>query len=132
MRAGRYYGPGRTNNEAEAFALRDALQCLSRITNKFDKLSPVRVFGDSQLMIRFATRLYKKPHRQTIYWAIEDVKRTESKLCQPVAYRHVTRDANVVPDDMARRALEEKTDIIFWSGQLPEDAPANQLPDIYQ
>ena len=25
VRAGRYYGPGRTNNEAEAFALRDAL-----------------------------------------------------------------------------------------------------------
>ncbi len=47
IRAGRYYGPGRTNNEAEAFALRDALQCLSRITNKFDKMSPIRVFGDS-------------------------------------------------------------------------------------
>ena len=25
VRAGRYYGPGRTNNEAEAFALRDAM-----------------------------------------------------------------------------------------------------------
>ena len=74
-------------------------------------------------MIRFATRVYKKPHRQTIYWAIEDVKRVETILRQPVAYRHVTRDANVVPDDMARRALEEKTDIIFWNGEVPEDAP---------
>ena len=88
-------------------------------------MSPVRVFGDSQLMIRFATRLYKKPHRQTIYWAIEDVKRTEAKICQPVAYRHMTREANMVPDDMARRALEEKSDIIFWNGQVPEGAPAN-------
>ena len=25
LRAGRYYGPGKTNNEAEAFALRDAV-----------------------------------------------------------------------------------------------------------
>lgn len=58
-------------------------------------------------MIRFATRLYRKPHRQTIYWAIEDVRRAETHLRTPVAYRHVTRDANTVPDDMARRALEE-------------------------
>ena len=82
-------------------------------------------------MIRFATRVYKKPHRQTIYWAIEDLKRSESKLRQHVAYRHVTRDANKVPDDMARRALEEKQDLLFWDGEVPSDAPANQLPDIY-
>ena len=58
-------------------------------------------------MIRFATGLYKKPHRQTIYWAIEDVKKVSATLKQPVAFRHVTREANTVPDDMARRALEE-------------------------
>ena len=77
VRAGRYYGPGRTNNEAEAFALRDALDCLARIADRVGPMRPVRVFGDSQLIIRFATRVYKKPHRQTIYWAIEDVKRLE-------------------------------------------------------
>jgi hypothetical protein len=76
-------------------------------------------------MIRFATRLYKKPHRQSIYWAIEDVRRAEALFNCPVAYRHVTRDANKVPDDMARRALEEKTDIIFWNGAVPDDAPPN-------
>ena len=105
--------------------MRDALQCLSRITRRFQKMSPIRVFGDSQLMIRFATGLYKKPHRQTIYWAIEDVKKMGRILNQPIAFRHVTRDANTVPDDMARRALEEKTDIIFWKGNVPEDAPKN-------
>ena len=47
MRAGRYYGPSRTNNEAEAFAMRDAMHCLTRITDRFTRLSPVRVFGDS-------------------------------------------------------------------------------------
>lgn len=62
MCASRYYSPGQTNNEAKVFAMRDALQCLSRITCKFDHMSPVCVFGDSQIMIRFATRLYKKPH----------------------------------------------------------------------
>lgn len=67
--------------------------------------------------------MYKKPHRQTIYWAIEDVKRLKKQLRQPIAYRHVTREANTVPDDMARRALEEKSDILFWDGIVPEDAP---------
>ena len=83
-------------------------------------------------MIRFATRLYKKPHLQTIYWAVEEVKNIETQLRQPVAYRHVTRDANTVADDMARRALEAKTDVVYWNGLIPDDAPANQLPDIYQ
>ena len=83
-------------------------------------------------MIRFATRLYKKPHQQTIYWAVEEVKKIETQLRQPVAYRHVTRDANTVADDMARRALEAKTDVVYWNGLIPDDAPANQLPDIYQ
>ena len=31
IRAGQYYGPGQTNNEAESFAIRDALQCLSKL-----------------------------------------------------------------------------------------------------
>ena len=43
-------------------------------------------------------------------------------LGQPVAYRHVTRDANRVPDDMARRALEARETIIFWDREVPNDA----------
>lgn len=133
IRAGRYYGPGRTNNEAEAFAMRDAVQCLARLRRDRPGLRrPARVFGDSQLMIRFATRLYKRPQRQTIYWALEDVRRAESSSPQPVAYRHVTREANKVADDMARRALEEKHDVIFWYGQAPSDAPPNQVREVYE
>ena len=57
VHVGHYYGPGRTNNEAESFALRDAMLFLAK-----QKVSyPVRVFGDSQLIIRFATRIYKRP-----------------------------------------------------------------------
>ena len=48
VRVGRYYGPGRTNNEAEAFAMRDCVQCLSRLEKtRKDLWYPVRVFGDS-------------------------------------------------------------------------------------
>ena len=64
-------------------------------------------------MIRFVTRLYKRPQRHTIYWALEDVRRAEKSLQMPVAYRHVTREANTVADDMGRRALEKRDDVIF-------------------
>lgn len=53
-------------------------------------------------------------------------------LGTPVAYRHVTRDANVVADDMARRALEAKEDVVYWSGEVPVDAPANQVTEVYE
>ena len=129
---GRYYGPGRTNNEAEAFAMRDAVQCVSRLKRKGADLDrPVRVFGDSQLMIRFITKLYKRPTRHTIYWALEEIRRAEGFIRQPVAYRHVTREANAVADDMARRALEEKGDVVYWNGKVPPDAPDNQLTAVY-
>ena len=49
-----------------------------------------------------------------------------------MAYYHVTRDANCVLDDMARRALEVRAIITFWDGQVPEDAPDNQLQDVYE
>ena len=67
-------------------------------------------------MIRFITRLYKRPQKHTIYWALEDVRRAESSLKHPAAYRHVLRSANTVADDMARRALEAKKDVVFWNG----------------
>lgn len=48
IRVGRYYGPGRTNNEAEAFAMRDAVQCLAKLRHRRKELQiPARVFGDS-------------------------------------------------------------------------------------
>ena len=48
-----------------------------------------------------------------------------------MAYCHVTRDANTLPDDMVRQALEEKTDIVFWRGEVPESAPNNQVTKVY-
>ena len=49
-----------------------------------------------------------------------------------MAYSHVTRDANCIPDDMARRALEAQATITFWDGQVPKDTPGNQLQDVYK
>ena len=49
-----------------------------------------------------------------------------------MAYRYVTRDANSVLDDIARRALEARETIIFWDGEVPNDALGNQLHNIYE
>ena len=70
-------------------------------------------------------RIYKKPQRHTIYWAVEDVKRAERSLGGPVAYHHITREANCVADDMARHALTTKGGIMYMQGDIPADAPPN-------
>ena len=60
--AGRYYGPEQTNNEVESFAMRDMVHCLQSLINSHpDFQLPVGIFGDSQLLIRFMLRIYKKP-----------------------------------------------------------------------
>lgn len=82
-------------------------------------------------MIRFITRVFKRPQRHSIYWALEETRRAEAAMKVPVAYRHVKREFNTVPDDMARRALEAKADVVYWAGDVPEAAPANQLDEVY-
>ena len=49
-----------------------------------------------------------------------------------MAYCHITRDANCIADGMARWALKARVTITFWDGQVPEDASANQLQDVYE
>ena len=61
---GMFYGTGRTNNEAEMFAARDALHVLYKLQlERPDLRLPARMFGDSQLITRFLTRVYKVPTR---------------------------------------------------------------------
>ena len=44
----------------------------------------------------------------------------------------MTRGANCITDDMARWALEAQATITLWDGQVPADAPGNQLQDVYK
>ena len=106
--------------------MRDAVHCLQTLVDSRPDLRlPVRIFGNSQLLIRFMLRIYKKSQRHTIYWAVEDVKRAERTLGGPVAYHHVTREANCIADDMACRALMAKGDITYMQGDVPAYAPPN-------
>ena len=49
-----------------------------------------------------------------------------------IAYRHIERGFNAVPDDMARRALAIRADVIFMPGPVPSDAPQQQVSHIYE
>ena len=82
--------------------MRDAVHCLQALVDaRPDLRLPVRIFGGSQLLIRFMLRIYKKPQRHTIYWAVKDIKQAERTLGGLVAYRHVMQEVNCVADDMA-------------------------------
>ncbi len=37
-----------------------------------------------------------------------------------------------MPDDMARRALAAQAAVVYWDGEVPADAPANQLEELYE
>lgn len=68
--------------------------------------------------------IYKKPSKIRVYDAIQKV-RTLKRKWKHVAYRHLARELNTVADDMARRALAEGKNVVFWGGEkVPEDAPA--------
>lgn len=71
MRCGSYYGQGFTNNEAEAYALKDALECLECLKQRNPALDlPIRVWGDSQLLIKHLLGVFKKPSKVRIYEAV--------------------------------------------------------------
>ena len=58
--------------------MQDAVNCLQSLIDSCPDLElPVRIFGDSQLLIRFILWIYKQPQQHTIYWAVEDVKHAE-------------------------------------------------------
>ena len=78
------------------------------------------------------TRIYKRPQRPSIYWALEEVRKIEKRLGKPCAYRHIKRELNLAADDMTRRARPANPLVIFHKGQLPEDAPPLQMADVYQ
>ena len=84
-----------------------ALQCLRALLTRDPRLKsfPIRIWGDSQLIIRHMLGLYRKPGKVRIYEAVE-YARSFRKEFKNVAFRHTTRDLNKVPDEMARLSLE--------------------------
>lgn len=68
-RSGVYLGPGYTVNDAEVVALQRALLALvyARKQRQVPAHLPVRVLGDSQLIMRFMLRIYRQPRKPFLY-----------------------------------------------------------------
>ena len=104
----------------------DAVHCLqSLINSRPDLRLPVRIFGNSQLLICFMLQIYKKPKQHTIYWVIEDIKYAKWILDRPVANHHVTWEMNCIADNMAHRMLAAKGDVTYMHGDVHYNAPSN-------
>ena len=125
VRVGLPLGPGITNNEAESTACLEALRELARLQDlKTPNLAaPIRVLGDSQLILRMLLGVYKKARKPSLYIAIESVRALCRERGWRVAFRAVPRQMNAVADDMCRRAEKENAKVSFSSGSCPEDAP---------
>ena len=69
-------GPALTNNEAESTAALLALEHLARLQDQgYPNLDvPIRLLGDSQLVIRFLLRLFRRSTKPSLYLRIEQIK----------------------------------------------------------
>ena len=133
LRRGRPLGLGRTNNEAESAACLDALHALSRLqdagTPALD--APIRVLGDSQLIIRMLLGVYKKVRKASLYLTIVAIQELVRSRKWVLAYRAVPRALNEQADDMCRRAAAANEVVEFELGALPEGAPSLDVAALY-
>jgi ribonuclease HI len=135
VRIGLALGAGCTNNEAESTAAKAALEHLARLQDQGRKELagyPIRVLGDSQLVIRHLLRLYNRSSKPSLYLALEGTKALVQRRKWRVAYRYVPRELNAPADDMCRRAREQEGAVEYWDGQLPEGAPPLELRALYR
>jgi ribonuclease HI len=98
---------GSTNNEAESAALHYAL---IRLTELEDQSHPylsehVRIFGDSQLVIKWHLGLFKKTSKPSLYQTVEGAKSIIRQRRWKPTFRNIPRTLNGAADDMCRRAL---------------------------
>jgi len=134
VRRGLYMGPGTTCNEAEARAVHDGLHELARLQDDGRPALagyPVRVLGDSQLVIRHLLRLFKASTKPSLYLSLEGTKALVRRRRWAIAYRYVPRELNAAADYMATKVREAGATVEYWDGQLPAGAPVVELGALY-
>ena len=89
-----------TNNQAEYKAMIKALELLKAMG-----ISRVRIFSDSQLLIRQLNGEYKvrSPGLKKLF---HEVKKRE-KFFKSIEYRHIPREENYHADKLANKAIDE-------------------------
>lgn len=66
----------------------------------------VRIFGDSQLIIKWHLGLFKKIGKRSIYQTVHGAKELIKASRLRASFRNIPRHLNAAADDMARRARE--------------------------
>ena len=66
--------------------------------------APIRVLGDSQLIIRMLLGVYKKVRKPSLYINVEGIKGLVRSRRWKVAFCAVPRQMNAQADDMCRQA----------------------------
>lgn len=133
VRCGLLLGPGLTNNEAESTACLEALKKLQELyaAGLPNLRAPIRVLGDSQLVIRMLLGVYKKVRKPSLYIAIEGIRSIVRQQYWKVAYRAIPRQMNAQADDMCRRALAAGGKVEYAQGDIPADAPHLDVTALY-
>lgn len=90
--------PDATNNQAEYSALCRALE----IASQFD-VQTIRVYGDSELMIRQMNGQYRVRHENMI--PLYNKATQLAKQFQRVQYEHVTRNFNKLADKLSKAGM---------------------------
>ena len=92
MRKGLYFGPGHKVNVAECRAARVAIEALADLIERGEvPRQPIRVLGDSKLIISFLNGTFKKTNVPAIYRDLTRIREVLHGLRLRVAYRHVPR-----------------------------------------
>ena len=71
----------------------DACECYDKLLKKSRNNVPVRIWGDSQLIIRHLLGIYKKPSKIRVYDAVQKV-RALKRGWKHTAYQHLERELN--------------------------------------
>ncbi len=101
---GRSIGHG-TNNQAEYQALIFAFEQVIALTQgalvAFDS---IKVFADSELLVRQLNGLYKVKNAQIRDYILK-IHMLETELNVPISYTHVYREKNTLADSLVKKVL---------------------------
>jgi hypothetical protein len=134
VRRGVPLGRGLTNNDAESTAVRMALEDLEERQQAGEPYldAPIRVLGDSQMMVRLLLGVYRKARKPSLYLTVEGVRTLARRIGWQVAFRYIPRQLNAIPDDMCRRAEAAGATVEYVDGITPADAPELDLGSLYR
>ena len=76
--------------------------------------------------------IFKKPRKQSLYHCIQESKALVRKHRLIVAYRHVPRRLNGIPDAMCRLAFQSQSDHDYRDGKLGEGMPTLDVDALYK